>query len=41
MFNKIFALLICCIIRIFLSPDNTFVTILKMTFNKCFFCDLF
>ena len=41
MFNKIFALLICCIIRIFLAPDNAFVTTLKMTSNKCFFCDLF
>ena len=41
MFNKIFALLICCIIRIFLAPDNAFVTTLKVTSNKCFFCDLF
>ena len=37
MFNKIFALLICCIIRIFLAPDNAFVTTLKVTSNKCFF----
>ncbi len=37
MFNEIFALLICCIIRIFFAPDNTFVPNLKMTSNKFVF----